>query len=324
MKILVTGAAGFIGSNFIHYEVEKYKDDFFVALDSLTYAGNYNNLKKIESKENFKFVKGDITDSNFIDELFKKEKFDIVINFAAESHVVRACENPEIFIKTNILGTQILLEASKKNGNIRFHQISTDEVYGDISLDSNIKFTEESLIRPNNPYAASKASADLLTLSYYKVYNLPVTISRCTNNYGPYQHPEKLIPLVITKALKNEKITVHGTGENTRDWISVYDHINGIDMIVRNGKIGEIYNLGSGVEKQNIEIVKTILKYMNKSEELITFVKNRQSNDLRYSMDTSKIQKELNWKPIHSFEEYLKKTISWYLSNQEWLESIKE
>ena len=324
MKFLITGGAGFIGSNYLHYVTDKYKDDYFVCLDALTYAGNYNNIKDLEEKDNYKFVKGDITDRSFIDKLFCEEKFDVVINFAAESHVDNSIKNPEIFLTTNIIGTEVLMDASLKYNVKRYHQISTDEVYGDLPLDRpDLLFTEETPLHTSSPYSTSKASADLLVMAYYRTYGLPVTISRCSNNYGPYQFPEKLIPLTIMKALNNEKIPVYGTGENVRDWIHVHDHNVGVDLIVRNGKVGEVYNLGGYSERHNIDIVKTILKQMGKSEDLITFVEDRKGHDLRYAIDSSKVEKELGWKSTYTFEEGIKETIDWYLNNQDWINNIK-
>ena len=280
MKYLVTGGAGFIGSNFLYYMTETYKDDMFVCLDALTYAGNYNNIKSLENLNNFKFVHGDITDSIFIDKLFQDEKFDYVVNFAAESHVDNSIKNPSIFLKTNILGVQTLMDACRKYGIKRFHQISTDEVYGDLPLDrKDLLFKETNPIKASSPYSASKASADLLVLAYARTFDLPITISRCSNNYGPYQFPEKLIPLVISKALNNEKIPVYGNGSNVRDWIHVHDHNVGVDLILKKGKVGEIYNLGGHSERTNLDVVKTILNIMGKSEDLITFVEDRPGHD---------------------------------------------
>ena len=324
MKFLITGGAGFIGSNYLHYVTDKYKDDYFVCLDALTYAGNYNNIKDLEEKDNYKFVKGDITDRSFIDKLFCEEKFDVVINFAAESHVDNSIKNPEIFLTTNIIGTEVLMDASLKYNVKRYHQISTDEVYGDLPLDRpDLLFTEETPLHTSSPYSTSKASADLLVMAYYRTYGLPVTISRCSNNYGPYQFPEKLIPLTIMKALNNEKIPVYGTGENVRDWIHVHDHNVGVDLIVRNGKVGEVYNLGGYSERHNIDIVKTILKQMGKSEDLITFVEDRKGHDLRYAIDSSKVEKELGWELTYTFEDGIKETIDWYLNNKAWIDDIK-
>ena len=323
MKFLVTGGAGFIGSNFMHYEVKKYQEDKFVCLDALTYAGNYNNIKDLESYDNFKFVHGDITDREFIEKLFLEEKFDIVINFAAESHVDNSIKNPSIFLTTNIIGTSVLMDACRKYGIKRYHQVSTDEVYGDLPLDRpDLLFTESTPLHTSSPYSSSKASADLLVMAYHRTYGLPVTISRCSNNYGPYQFPEKLIPLVISKALKNEKIPVYGTGENVRDWIHVIDHNIGVDKIVREGKDGEVYNLGGHSERSNLEVVKTILKQMGKSEELITFVADRKGHDLRYAIDSTKVEKELGWNRTYTFDEGIKETVDWYLNHEDWIENI--
>ena len=323
MKFLVTGGAGFIGSNYMHYVVNKYPEDYFVCLDALTYAGNYNNIKNLEEKSNFKFVKGDITDKEFIDKLFREEEFDVVINFAAESHVDNSIKNPGIFLTTNIIGTQVLMDASLKYNIKRYHQVSTDEVYGDLPLDRpDLLFTENTPIHTSSPYSSSKASADLLVGAYHKTYGLPTTISRCSNNYGPYLFPEKLIPVVISKALKNEKIPVYGNGANVRDWIHVIDHNIGVDLIVRNGKVGEVYNLGGHSERTNLEVVKTILKQMGKSEDLITFVEDRKGHDLRYAIDSTKVEKELGWDRTYDFEKGIKETVDWYLSNTEWIDNI--
>ena len=323
-KILVTGGAGFIGGNFVHYMVNKYPEYMIVNLDALTYAGNYNNIKSLEEKENFEFVKGDITDREFVDKLFEKENFDLVINFAAESHVDNSIKNPGVFIQTNIAGTQVLMDAARKYGNIRYHQVSTDEVYGDLPLDRpDLKFTEETPIHTSSPYSSSKAGADLLVMAYYRTFGLPVTISRCSNNYGPYQFPEKLIPVVISRALNDETIPVYGKGENIRDWIHVHDHNVGVDMIVRHGKVGEVYNLGGHSEKTNLELVKIILKQLNKPEDLIRFVTDRPGHDLRYAIDSSKVERELGWNRTYTFEEGIKETIDWYVNNQDWINDIK-
>ena len=323
MKFLVTGGAGFIGSNFMHYEVKKYPNDVFVCLDSLTYAGNYNNIKDLEGYDNFKFVKGDITDREAVFKLFEEEKFDIVINFAAESHVDNSIKNPGVFLTTNIIGTSVLMDACREYGIKRYHQVSTDEVYGDLPLDRpDLLFTEETPIHTSSPYSSSKASADLLVMAYARTFGLPVTISRCSNNYGPYQFPEKLIPVVISKALKDEPIPVYGKGENVRDWIHVIDHNIGVDKIVREGKDGEVYNLGGHAERTNLEMVKTILKLMGKSEDLITFVSDRKGHDLRYAIDSSKVERELGWDRTYTFETGIKETVDWYLNNTEWIENI--
>ena len=323
MKFLITGGAGFIGSNYCHYVVEKYPEDQFVCLDALTYAGNYNNIKELEGKSNFKFVKGDITDREAVDKLFAEENFDVVINFAAESHVDNSIKNPGVFLTTNIISTQVLMDASLKYHVKRYHQVSTDEVYGDLPLDRpDLLFTEDTPIHTSSPYSSSKAGADLLVGAYYRTFGLPVTISRCSNNYGPYQFPEKLIPVIFSKAIKNEKVPVYGTGENVRDWIHVHDHNVGVDMIVRNGKVGEVYNLGGHSERDNLTVVKTILKQLGKSEDLIEFVADRKGHDLRYAIDSTKAEKELGWNRTYTFEEGMKETIDWYLNHQDWVENI--
>ncbi|MCI7220038.1 MAG: dTDP-glucose 4,6-dehydratase, partial [Bacilli bacterium] len=291
---LITGGAGFIGGNYLHLMTKKYPEDRFVCLDALTYAGNLETLQPISELQNFRFVHGDIRDRNLIYSLFEEEKFDYVINFAAESHVDRSIENPQIFLETNIIGTSVLLDASKKYGVKRYHQVSTDEVYGDLPLDRpDLLFKEDTPLHTSSPYSSSKAGADLLVLAYSRTYSLPVTISRCSNNYGPYQFPEKMIPLMIQKASRDEKLPVYGDGKNVRDWLHVFDHCHAIDMIVRNGKDGEIYNVGGHNERSNIEVVKTILKALNKDEDLISYVKDRLGHDRRYAIDPSKIEKEL-------------------------------
>ena len=296
-KMLITGGAGFIGSNFIHYILSKYNDYQVINLDKLTYAANLDNLKDIEDNKNYRFIHGDIADQEFIFKLFENEKFDIVINFAAESHVDNSILNPQIFTITNILGTQVLLDACRKYNIKRFHQVSTDEVYGELPLDDNsILFTEKTPLNPSSPYSASKASADMLVKSYYRTYSLPITISRCSNNYGPYQHLEKLIPLMISKAINNDNLPVYGNGLNVRDWLHVYDHCTAIDLIIHEGKIGEIYNIGGNNEKSNIDVVKIILKELGKSEKLIKYVNDRPGHDLRYAIDSTKIKTTLNWK----------------------------
>ena len=323
MKILVTGGAGFIGSNFIHYLLGKYPEDTIVNLDLLTYAGNLENLIDIRQNPNYTFVKGDIADRAFVDGLFANEKFDAVVNFAAESHVDRSITNPGIFVQTNVLGTQTLLDASRKYGVSRYHQVSTDEVYGDLPLDRpDLFFTEETPIHTSSPYSASKAGADLLVLAYYRTFNLPVTISRCSNNYGPYHFPEKLIPLMILRALADEKLPVYGKGENVRDWLHVYDHCVAIDLILRKGRIGDVYNIGGHNERTNLEVVKTILKELHKPASLINYVTDRAGHDLRYAIDPTKIETELGWKPVHNFDTGIRETIQWYLSHQEWCKHI--
>lgn len=312
-KMLITGGAGFIGSNFIHYILSKYNDYQVINLDKLTYAANLDNLKDIEDNKNYRFIHGDIADQEFIFKLFENEKFDIVINFAAESHVDNSILNPQIFTITNILGTQVLLDACRKYNIKRFHQISTDEVYGELPLDDkSILFTEKTPLNPSSPYSASKASADMLVKSYYRTYSLPITISRCSNNYGPYQHLEKLIPLMISKAINNDNLPVYGNGLNVRDWLHVYDHCTAIDLIIHEGKIGEIYNIGGNNEKSNIDVVKIILKELGKSEKLIKYVNDRPGHDLRYAIDSTKIKTTLNWKPVYSFEKGILDTIKWY------------
>lgn len=322
-KILVTGGAGFIGGNFVHYMVNKYPEYMIVNLDALTYAGNLETLKPVEDKPNYKFVKGDIADREFIFDLFRKEKFDIVVNFAAESHVDRSVEDPGIFVKTNIVGTQVLLDASKEFGVERYHQVSTDEVYGDLPLDrKDLFFTESTPLNPSSPYSSSKASADLLVNAYYRTFGLPTTISRCSNNYGPYHFPEKLIPLIISRALVDKSIPVYGKGDNIRDWLYVEDHCVAIDLIIHKGKVGEVYNIGGHNEKTNLEVVKTILKEIGKSEDLIKFVNDRPGHDKRYAIDPIKIKNELGWQPTTKFDEGIKLTIKWYLENKKWWENI--
>jgi dTDP-glucose 4,6-dehydratase len=323
MKILVTGGAGFIGGNFIHYMVGKYPEDEIVNLDLLTYCGNLETLKPVEDKPNYRFVKGDIADRPFIFELFEKEKFDVVINFAAESHVDRSIEDPAIFVKTNVLGTTTLLDASKEFGVKRFHQVSTDEVYGDLPLDRpDLFFTETTPLHTSSPYSSAKASADLFVLAYHRTFGLPVTISRCSNNYGPYQFPEKLIPLMISRALADEPLPVYGEGLNVRDWLHVYDHCVAIDLIVRNGRVGEVYNIGGHNERTNMEVVKTILRALGKPESLIRHVADRKGHDRRYAIDPRKIEEELGWKPAYNFDTGMAETIQWYLDNKEWWEHI--
>ena len=328
MKFLVTGGAGFIGSNFLHYMVKKYPKDYFVCLDLLTYAGNYDNIRTLETCDNFKFVYGDIRNADEINSLFLREKFDVVVNFAAETHVDTSIKNPNIFLETNVMGTVNLLNAVKEMETIykvkRFHQISTDEVYGDLPLDkAQLSFNETSPLRPSSPYSASKISADLFVLAYARTYKIPVTISRCSNNYGAYQFPEKLIPLTILRALNNEKIPIYGNGKNVRDWIHVKDHNIGVDMIIRHGKNGEVYNLGGNSGKENIEVVKLILKILNKSEDLIEYVSDRKGHDLRYAMNYNKAKTMLGWEPQIDFKDGLKETIDWYLNNKKWLENLE-
>ena len=323
-KFLVTGGAGFIGGNFLHIMVNKYPNDQYVCIDALTYADNMETLEPIMNKPNFKFVHENICNREAVFKLFEEEHFDYVINFAAESHVDRSIENPEIFLKTNILGTQVLMDACRKYGIKRYHQVSTDEVYGDLPLDRpDLYFTEGTPIHTSSPYSASKAGADLLVLAYHRTFKLPVTISRCSNNYGPYHFPEKLIPLMIQKALKNEPLPVYGNGSNVRDWLYVGDHCNAIDLIVRNGKDGEIYNIGGHNERSNLEVVKAIIKALNKPETLITYVKDRPGHDLRYAMDPTKIETELGWKPEYNFDSGIQETIKWNLNHQDWINHVE-
>lgn len=323
MNILVTGGAGFIGGNFVHYMLEKHRDYRIVCVDALTYAGNLSTLKSVLENKNFRFVKADIADRIAIEMLFSEEKFDIVVNFAAESHVDRSIENPEIFLKTNILGTSVLMDMCRKYGNIRYHQVSTDEVYGDLPLDRpELFFTEETPIHTSSPYSSSKAGADLLVQAYYRTYGLPITISRCSNNYGPYHFPEKLIPLMIANALADKPLPVYGDGLNVRDWLYVEDHCRAIDLIIREGRIGEVYNVGGHNEMANIDIVKIILKELGKPESLIKFVADRKGHDMRYAIDPSKIHKELGWLPETMFADGIKKTIKWYLDNKKWWQDI--
>ena len=323
MKVLVTGGAGFIGGNFVHHMVNKYPDYQIVNLDLLTYAGNLETLKPVEDKPNYKFVKGDIADEAFIMDLFEKEKFDVVVNFAAESHVDRSIEDPGIFVQTNVMGTRVLLDASRKFGVKRYHQVSTDEVYGDLPLDRpDLFFTENTPIHTSSPYSASKASADLFVLAYHRTFGTPVTVSRCSNNYGPYHFPGKLIPLMIANALNDKPLPVYGTGENVRDWLYVEDHCRAIDLIIHKGRVGEVYNVGGHNEMKNIDIVKIICKELGKPESLITFVGDRKGHDMRYAIDPTKIHNELGWLPETKFADGIKKTIQWYLDNKEWWETI--
>lgn len=323
MKILVTGAAGFIGSNFMYYELDKHPEDEYVALDLLTYAGNLKNLDGIKDRPNYKFVRMDIRDRENIYKLFEEEKFDLVVNFAAESHVDRSIKDPEVFLRTNIIGTEVLMDACLKYGVERYHQVSTDEVYGDLPLDRpDLFFTEETPLHTSSPYSSSKASADLLVNAYHRTYGLKTTISRCSNNYGPYQFPEKMIPLMINNARHDKSLPVYGDGLNVRDWLHVYDHCSGIDLVMRNGAIGEVYNIGGHNERHNIEVVKTILKTLDKPESLITYVSDRKGHDLRYAIDPTKIETKLGWKPKYNFESGIKETIEWYMNNQEWMDDV--
>lgn len=323
MKIIVTGGAGFIGGNFVHYMLEKHPEDFIICLDKLTYAGNMETLADVMDNKNFKFVKADIADRDAVYALFEEEKPDVVVNFAAESHVDRSIDNPGIFLQTNVIGTGVLLDACRKYGIKRYHQVSTDEVYGDLPLDRpDLFFTEETPIHTSSPYSASKASADLLVMAYHRTFGIPTTISRCSNNYGPYHFPEKLIPLIISRALNDEELPVYGTGENVRDWLHVYDHCVAIDLIIRKGRVGEVYNVGGHNERTNLEVVKTILKALGKPESLIKFVSDRKGHDMRYAIDPTKLETELGWKPKYTFDTGIPQTIDWYLNNKEWWENI--
>lgn len=323
MTIIVTGGAGFIGSNFIYFELKNHPKDRIVCLDALTYAGNLATLEPAMKNSNFRFVKGDITDRACVTKLFEEEKPDIVVNFAAESHVDRSVENPGVFLHTNIIGTQVLMDACRKYGIQRYHQVSTDEVYGDLPLDRpDLFFTEETPIHTSSPYSASKASADLLVLAYHRTFHLPVSITRCSNNYGPYHFPEKLIPLIITRALADESLPVYGKGENVRDWLYVEDHCSAIDLVIRKGREGEVYNIGGHNERTNLEVVRTVLKELNKPESLITYVTDRPGHDQRYAIDPTKIHNELGWLPETKFDDGIKKTVKWYLDNREWWETI--
>lgn len=323
MIVIVTGGAGFIGSNFIFHMLEKYPDYRIICLDKLTYAGNLSTLKLVMDNEKFTFVKADICDRETVYKLFEEERPDIVVNFAAESHVDRSIEYPDLFLQTNVLGTSVLLDACRKFGIARYHQVSTDEVYGDLPLDRpDMLFTEETPIHTSSPYSASKASADLLVMAYHRTYGLPVTVSRCSNNYGPYHFPEKLIPLMIANAINDKPLPVYGKGENVRDWLYVEDHCKAIDMIIHKGKNGEIYNIGGHNEMKNIDIVKLICRELNKPESLITYVADRKGHDMRYAIDPTKIHNELGWLPETKFEDGIRKTIKWYLDNQNWWEEI--
>ena len=323
MKVLVTGGAGFIGSNFIFYMLKTYPSYRIICVDKLTYAGNLSTLTSVMTNPNFRFVKADICDRKAINQLFEEGKPDMIVNFAAESHVDRSINNPGIFLETNILGTDVLMDACLKYGIKRYHQVSTDEVYGDLPLDRpDLLFTETTPLHPSSSYSSSKAAADLLVLSYFRTYGLPVTISRCSNNYGPYQYPEKLIPLMIVNALNNQQLPVYGNGQNVRDWLYVEDHCRAIDLVIHKGREGEVYNIGGHNEMANINIVKLICKELGKSEDLITYVADRKGHDLRYAIDPTKIYTELGWLPETKFANGIKKTIQWYLDNHQWREDI--
>ena len=323
MNILITGGAGFIGSNFIYYLLENHPEDMIICLDTLTYAGNLKTLAQAMASKVFRFIKGNIADRTCVQELFEAGKPDIVVNFAAETHVDRSIEDPEIFLRTNVLGVQVLLDACRKYGIKRYHQVSTDEVYGDLPLDQpDLLFTEETPLHASSPYSASKASADLIALSYFRTFHLPITITRCSNNYGPYQFPEKLIPLIISRALSDKPLPVYGKGENIRDWLHVKDHCSAIDLVMRKGQPGEVYNVGGHNERTNLMVVKAILKALDKPESLIEYVKDRPGHDLRYAIDPKKIHGEMNWQPEIKFEEGIESTVRWYLNNRTWWESI--
>ena len=323
MKIIVTGGAGFIGGNFIHYMLNIYNDYKIICLDALTYAGNMETSEPVKDNPCFKFYKADIADRTAVYEIFEKEKPDIIVNFAAESHVDRSIDNPGIFLHTNVIGTGVLMDACRKYGITRYHQVSTDEVYGDLPLSRpDLFFTETTPLHTSSPYSASKASADLLVQAYHRTFKLPVTISRCSNNYGPYHFPEKLIPLMIANALADKELPVYGKGENVRDWLYVQDHCSAIDLIIHKGRVGEVYNIGGHNEKTNLEVVKIILKELGKSEDLIKYVTDRPGHDMRYAIDPSKIHNELGWLPVTKFEDGIKKTIKWYLDNADWWQHI--
>ena len=323
MTILVTGGAGFIGTNFVYYQLQHHPEDQVVCLDALTYAGNLENLTEALKNPRFRFVKGDIADREAVNALFEEEKPDIVVNFAAESHVDRSITQPELFLRTNIMGTQVLMDACRKYGVQRYHLVSTDEVYGDLALDRpDLFFTEDTPIHTSSPYSASKASADLLVLAYFRTFHLPVSITRCSNNYGPYHFPEKLIPLMITRALNDQSLPVYGKGENVRDWLYVEDHCAAIDLVMRKGREGEVYNVGGHNERTNLDVVKTVLRELGKPESLITFVTDRPGHDRRYAIDPSKIHAELGWLPRTKFDDGIHQTVQWYLDNRQWWEHI--
>jgi len=324
MKILITGGAGFIGSNYVHYRFEKYAEDEIFVLDKLTYAGNLDNLSDIIDSERLHFVEGDIADKKFIEELFAREKFDSVVNFAAETHVDRSITGPSIFVLTNIVGTHNLLEAARLSGVKRFHQVSTDEVYGDLGTDSSDLFTEETPIAPNCPYAASKASADLLVRSYFETYQMGVTISRCSNNYGPYQFPEKLVPYFFRLISEDKPVPVYGDGKNVRDWLYVIDHCVAIDTILEKGKLGEVYNIGGNNEKTNLEITKFLLEFLGRDESLITYVDDRLAHDLRYAIDASKMKRDFGWEPSVNFAEGIQMTFDWYKAHEDWAAKLMD
>lgn len=321
MNILVTGGAGFIGSYFIQYMIETYRDYFIVNYDALTYAGNLDNLKEIHHHEHYTFIKGDINNRELLDTVVKEYEIDVIVNFAAESHVDRSITEPDVFIKSNVLGTQTLLDIARANGIKKYIQISTDEVYG--SLGETGYFTEETPLAPNSPYAASKAGADMLVSAYYKTYGLNVNITRCSNNYGPYQFPEKLIPLMITNAMEGEQLPIYGDGKNVRDWLHVRDHCTAIDLVIHKGVTGEVYNIGGHNEKTNNEIVHFIVEKLGVSKDLIMFVEDRLGHDRRYAIDATKVERELGWEPTYTFEKGMNETIQWYVEHEKWWRKIK-
>lgn len=323
MTILVTGGAGFIGGNFVYYQLRHHPEDRIICLDDLTYAGNLGTLSNALKQPTFRFVKGDIADRECINRLFEEEKPDTVVNFAAESHVDRSIEYPDVFLRTNVIGTQVLMDSCRKYGIRRFHQVSTDEVYGDLPLDRpDLFFSEDTLIHASSPYSASKAAADLLVLAYHRTFKLPATITRCSNNYGPYHFPEKLIPLIITRALADMPIPVYGKGDNVRDWLYVEDHCSAIDLVMRKGRVGEIYNVGGHNERTNLRVVETVLDILGKPKSLINFVNDRPGHDMRYAINPKKIHDELGWLPATSFDDGIRNTVAWYLENRDWWESI--
>lgn len=323
MRLLVTGGAGFIGSNFIHYWLKKYPKDYIVNLDLLTYAGNLKNLKLVESNKNYQFIRGDICDVELVETIIENQKIDIIVHFAAESHVDRSIEGAGVFIRTNVLGTQILLETAKKY-NLRFHHVSTDEVFGSLELNSSKKFNEKTPYDPSSPYSASKAASDHLVRAYQRTHGLNITITNCSNNYGPYQFPEKLIPLFVTNLMEDKKVPLYGDGLNVRDWLFVEDHCNAIDVVIKKGKTGETYCVGGDSEKSNLEIAKLLLKKLGKNEKYIQRVPDRKGHDRRYAINASKIKKELGWKPSVTFEEGIGRTVDWYKKNREWWEELKK
>ena len=322
MKLLITGGAGFIGGNFVRHMVNKYPEYQIINLDALTYAGNLESMKDLEEKPNYKFIKADITDASVMEKIFGEEGITHVAHFAAESHVDRSIENPGIFVHTNIVGTQVLLDCAKKFKITKHLQVSTDEVYGDLDFDPTTFFTEQTPLTPSSPYSASKAGADMLVLAYHETFGLPVNITRCSNNYGPYHFPEKLIPLTISRAMNDEKIPVYGNGGNVRDWLHVIDHCRAIDMVLHQGKIGEVYNVGGHNERTNLEVVKTILRTLDKSEDLIEFVEDRLGHDRRYAIDPDKLENELGFKPTYTFDTGIAQTVQWYVDNRDWWEHI--